>query len=216
MAPRLRCATRERRLRGRPAPGRAPPRPVGLNSRLVCRGRRRRRTCRGRRLPVFRGRLFPCTRRHRGVLHSGNRLFRTTVYANSIVGELPTSRPLPLKQNIALFIQIHWGDCPAANGPSSVATARRMPFEKGDVRVPRATASSDRTTQVRRRRRDGSLLRAFCVPNNDDDAEGVVHPLSIAPVLRNLTRWAKGGQPRNGVEKGDVRIRLVSAHLPFE
>ena len=43
MAPRLRCATRERRMRGRPAPGRAPPRPVGLNSMLVCRGWRRRR-----------------------------------------------------------------------------------------------------------------------------------------------------------------------------
>ena len=30
MAPRLRCATRERRVRGRPAPGLAPPWPVGL------------------------------------------------------------------------------------------------------------------------------------------------------------------------------------------
>ena len=51
-------------MRGRPAPGRAPPRPTGLNSMLVCRGWRRRRACRGRRLRVFRGRRFPCTRRH--------------------------------------------------------------------------------------------------------------------------------------------------------
>ena len=61
MAPRLRWATRERRMRGRPAPGRAPPRPVGLNSMVVWRGCRPVRVRLDRRLLVFRGRRFPCT-----------------------------------------------------------------------------------------------------------------------------------------------------------
>ncbi len=40
--PRARCGTRERRVRGRPAPGRAPPRPRGgRNSMLAWRDRRR-------------------------------------------------------------------------------------------------------------------------------------------------------------------------------
>ena len=55
-----------------------------------------------------------------------------------------------------------------------------------------------------------SFQLPLTAPNNRDAAEGVVHALSIAPVLAYLTRWAKGGQPRTGVEKGDVRIRAGS------
>ena len=32
--------------------------------------------------------------------------------------------------------------------------------------------------------------------------------MSIAPVLAYLTRWAKGGQPHAGVEKGHVCVEV--------
>jgi len=110
MAPRLRCATRERRVRGRPAPGRAPPRPAGLNSRLVCRGRRRRRTCRGFRFPVFGGRRFPCTRRHRGgycIRGAGypELLYMSTVFQESSTGSAASPpaehRPFQVRSGVA-------------------------------------------------------------------------------------------------------------------
>ena len=148
MAPRLRCATRERRVRGRPAPGRAPPRPAGLNSRLVWRGWRRRRTCRGRRLPVFRGRRFPCTRRHRGVLHSGNSLLRTTVYANSIMKHRRRSpAPSPFT-GTSPFPCRRSGQRPACERPGRACAAWPCcaELEKGDV----PSAARPRPPSVRR------------------------------------------------------------------
>ncbi len=128
MAPRLRCATRERRVRGRPAPGRAPPRPAGLNSRLVCRDWRRRRACRGRRLPAFRGRRFPCTGVTVAVLHSGDRLLRTTVYVNSIFAIADGIRRFPRQRNIALFMRARPGDVPVRPlGPASPRGRRPSP-----------------------------------------------------------------------------------------
>ena len=67
--PRGRCGTRDRRTRGRPAPGRAPPRPRGPNSMLAWRGRRR---------PLAATRGVPG-----GAWAQGERLPRNTVHVNS-------------------------------------------------------------------------------------------------------------------------------------
>ena len=108
MAPRLRCATRERRVRGRPAPGRAPPRPAGLNSMLVWRGWRRRRAFRGFRFLVSGGRRFACTGVTVAVLHSGNRLPELLYMSTAFSG----NRRLLSERNIALFMRAQPGDVP--------------------------------------------------------------------------------------------------------
>ena len=136
--PRVRCATRERRMRGRPAPGRAPPRPVGLNSRLVWRGCRRRRACRVCRFLLVWRRRFPCTRRHLCGPAVGKEPTRNyCIYQQYFCNAATTTLGFPINRTSPFSA--------GSIGPSGVqrlgcAVARRAipapaPFEKDDVQV---------------------------------------------------------------------------------
>ena len=112
MRSRVRCGMRERYLRGRPAPGRAPPRPVGLNAKVVCLGSLRRR-------------LF--TAGHRLGTAEVQRIGRCTVYVNSILCERRSllrvacanesnGKRLKANRDSTLFRRSELGDVPTRSG----------------------------------------------------------------------------------------------------
>ena len=170
MAPRLRCATRERRMRGRPAPGRAPPRPVGLNSMLVCRGWWRRRACRGRRLRVFRGRRFPCTRRH-----LCDPAFEKEATRNYCICQQYFCSSVSSEQNIALFMRAKRTKrgttigCTVARRATSARPVRKGRCSVGSL-VTRHTKNCPRRRRPRRRRTRRPRPRALEIENETFNA----------------------------------------------
>ena len=76
----------------------------------------------------------------------------------------------------------------APTGHSRHAVGRAGLHETGDVPLP----CVDSLCTAEPYKTEGTPLPAPCRPNSDDAAEGVVHALAIAPVLRHLARLGKG------------------------
>ena len=206
--PRLRCATRERRMRGRPAPGRAPPRPVGLNSMLVCRGCRRRRACRGRRLLLVRRRRFPCTRRHLCGPAFGEEATPKYCICQQYSGQKRVPGPwVPLTEHRPFQPRRVGAWRPGRlNGPVRLAPSARLDTRMNRAmfrwvsvrsrreRKGRCSALLQRRVQGTRTTTQRGPTRAPSQPTAEtaDTVGGVVHALSSAPVLRYLAPLGKG------------------------